>query len=427
MAGLDTRGFVDGAVRGFGLVDAYYDKEEDRARRDAMDAKEDERYERTAARQDEAFQLQKTNADRNYGLNVKQFDLSEKNADRNYGLNAAQFENTKANQAWQRGRAANQDAIAAQERQRKRDLEEIQAGWNDILNGVEPTEKTLKLFDKYPSYNPTRYLDPTVSNSIDTLTAAGSQAQSDDDLLSIINSPNVIESFNNVYQDQINKGDGKNKRASMVVPVVGDNGEKAVGIDLSVEGEDGKTYNAPITTNRTSKTDDTVKAIPLKDVINQVSEMSQLNQIVKNLPQEQKARLLQIAQSKGLAPKQPVSDYQLVTSPEYEFGQKTGESPSGRFDKKTGEYTPFSRQESTAAPSNEDTAVILDQADRYASDQVSKQAGLLTSDGRDFAQFGGDRNKAYQFYRNQYLKDAGVIQPQSASLVETLEARFGKR
>lgn len=440
MAGLDTRGFADGAIRGFGLVDAYYDKEEDRARRDAMDTKEDERYERTASRQDKAFELQKTNADRNYGLNVRQADYSEKNAernyglnvrkadyleknaDRNYGLNVAQLENTKANQAWQRGRTERQDSIAAEDRQRTIDFQDIQQGWQNLVLGVESTEKEKALYQKYPNYNPERFLDPQVSSSIDYIVQAASQVTNDDELFQLINTPDFKSAFGAAHKDQLNKGDGDEKTPAMFVPMVGEDGRKGFGIDLSIKGKDGK-YNAPLTNNRSADPNDTVKFIPLDQAIAQIREMSQLNEMAKKAK-----RIKEVGVQKGLIGKPEKGSFDEIKLTTYdEFGNKNGEEIAGILDQERGVIKPYNNQPSSSSASTEDATAILNQADQYASEQVSKQAGLLTSDGRDFAQFGGDRNKAYQFYRNQYLKDAGVIQPQSASLAETLEAKFGKR
>ena len=48
MAGLDTRGFVDGAMQGFGLMDTYYNRQA-----------QNERADKQLGLQEEAFDMQK--------------------------------------------------------------------------------------------------------------------------------------------------------------------------------------------------------------------------------------------------------------------------------------------------------------------------------------------------------------------------------
>lgn len=66
---------------------------------------------------------------------------------------------------------------------------------------------------------------------------------------------------------------------------------------------------------------------------------------------------------------------------------------------------------------------MMQQAEAYANDKVDRKAGLLSSDATDFAQFGGDREKARKFYIDEYLVTAGAKQ----SPMSVLEKQFGKR
>ena len=61
------------------------------------------------------------------------------------------------------------------------------------------------------------------------------------------------------------------------------------------------------------------------------------------------------------------------------------------------------------------TPEIMDKAKAYADQRVKESAGLLSSDKTDFAQFEGDRQKAWDHYYQQYLDNIlGKKTPESS-------------
>ena len=82
--------------------------------------------------------------------------------------------------------------------------------------------------------------------------------------------------------------------------------------------------------------------------------------------------------------------------------------------------------ERTPAPENQET--LMQQAAEYADKQISDRAGWTSTDKTDFAQFGGDRAKAREYYMRQYIQMAnGEHQTPAANPLDVLEEQFGKR
>ncbi len=301
MAGLDTRGLIDGAMRGFEFVDRYYDKEEDRARRDKMDAKEEERY-----------QKRLENDARDHGLRLRQVESSEKNADRSYELNKTHADrsyglslgaqkNAENHRAWQRGRQAEQDKLDAEERQRQKDMEFMRQANIDVANGIEPTKEQKALFGKYPMYNPLRYADPSLRQALDYVEREGANIASDDDLISFANNPNTLKAASVALREQLDKpNDGLKREISQIIPVE-HNGKRYLSIGMTVTGKDGKPYNAPVTNKRSSDPDDTVKLIPVEQFIGSFQDMVAMKNVTGMMSPESLKKLEAANVQRGLS------------------------------------------------------------------------------------------------------------------------------
>ncbi|WP_136678606.1 hypothetical protein [Neptunomonas sp. XY-337] len=62
-------------------------------------------------------------------------------------------------------------------------------------------------------------------------------------------------------------------------------------------------------------------------------------------------------------------------------------------------------------------------AHQYAEEKINQQAGWLSTDKSDFGQFGGDRDKAREFYENEYFQKAGLKQ----NALQALQSKFGAK
>ena len=84
MPKLDTRGFMDGAMQGFEMMDRYYDRKDDNKRRDQL----------LSLKQAQAQREQQAH-DFNYGGNGKKGYLQKK-ADQDFSLNEARIDNQRS-------------------------------------------------------------------------------------------------------------------------------------------------------------------------------------------------------------------------------------------------------------------------------------------------------------------------------------------
>ncbi|WP_288365651.1 hypothetical protein [uncultured Marinobacter sp.] len=218
---LETRGLMDGAMQGFGLMDRYYQRQE-----------QDERAERGLQMREESFQMQK-----------------------------------------------DQYADQQEEAERKRDLENIQFTLGKISQGMGASEEELQTLQKYPKF--WKALEPETDRSIEI-----AQAVIDPDDPMDVNSPEALAAINQMFEPEINKGEGGQKRIVGVYP--GPDGE-TVTFDLEVVGEDGKPYNAPMTSGRAPGGDeDEVMQVPMDKIIEQVQGMRLLRNTMRT-PQAQEA------------------------------------------------------------------------------------------------------------------------------------------
>lgn len=90
----------------------------------------------------------------------------------------------------------------------------------------------------------------------------------------------------------------------------------------------------------------------------------------------------------------------------------------GKFNSATSEHEMFNGGGGAAVNSDE----ALFKAEEYADKVISEKSGLLSTDATDFAQFGGSRERARQYYIQEYLG-----QKSSANPVDVLKSRFGER
>lgn len=66
-------------------------------------------------------------------------------------------------------------------------------------------------------------------------------------------------------------------------------------------------------------------------------------------------------------------------------------------------------------------------ANDYAAQRVKEIAGYLSTDATDFAKWGGDRNAAFEFFRQQYLNEQTQSQGANSDPLKALQSKFGTR
>lgn len=229
MADLDTRGLADGFTQGFRLMNGYQQQQ-----------RENERIDRRLDMQEQRF-----------GLQMEEARLDQK------------------------------------QRQRQRDMEELQFTFGKIANGMGVDESEVDLLKKYPKY--WTALDPDTDFSINKAMKVIDPNMPDD-----LNDPEALASLNQMFGPEINKGGGGQKRIIGAFPAPDGQG---MNFELEVVGEDGKTYTAPMTEGRGTEADgdEWVRSVDLGKAIDQVQGMRMMRLAFQTPEAQQNAtRMLNI-------------------------------------------------------------------------------------------------------------------------------------
>lgn len=171
--------------------------------------------------------------------------------------------------------------------QRTQDAEDLKFTFGKIASGMEVDESEIDLLKKYPKY--WAALDPDTDFSI-------SKAMNviDPDMPDDLNDPEALASLNQMFGAEINKGGGGQKRIIGAVPSPDGQG---LSFELEVIGEDGKSYNAPMTGGRGTEAegDDWVKSVDLGEAIDQVQGMRMMRMAFQTPEAQQNAsRMLSV-------------------------------------------------------------------------------------------------------------------------------------
>ena len=279
---LDTRGAVDGFIKGFTFVDSYMDKEEDRKRRDVMDAENREYRESQLNRQAEQDALQRER----FEINREWREQRAEQADKQW--------------AQSNRRAEQQNARQQAEFERKQSELMAQDIMATVRAGGELTEDQQAFIKKKPALNPWRFLDDEMQSAIKYFERAAGSAEfdSDDDFIRFANTPQTLGAFNKLFKHQIQKGGGgSDKKIAGIMPGPE---EGTLVFELEVTGEDGQVRREPMTVNRgTSGEDDEVKVVSIEDVTQQIAGMSIFNKELRNLPKEARDKYINYGVQRG--------------------------------------------------------------------------------------------------------------------------------
>ncbi|MDT8895625.1 hypothetical protein RSO41_13285 [Halomonas sp. I1] len=175
--------------------------------------------------------------------------------------------------------------------QREQDMEKIKFAMNKGMQGLGLADEEIELFRKYPRFE--KALMPATDQSIAKAERVVDPNQPDD-----LNDPDGLAAMNQLFGDQINKGDGGRKRIVGSYP--SPDGESLM-FDLEVEGPDGQTYTAPMTEGRSAdSSDDTVKPVDVGEAARQVQGMKKLRSIFQSPEgRERAAKMLRAIRGDG--------------------------------------------------------------------------------------------------------------------------------
>lgn len=279
---LDTRGAVDGFIKGFTFVDGYMDKEEDRKRRDVMDAENREYRESQLNRQAEQDALQRERFEANR-------EWREQRAE-------------QADKQWAQSnrRAEQQNARQQAEFERKQKELMAQDIFATVKAGGDLTDEQEAFIKKNPVFDPWRFLDDEMQSAIKYFERAAESAEfdSDDDFIRFANTPQTLGAFNKLFKHQIQKGGGgSDKKISGIMPGPE---EGTLVFELEVTGEDGQVRREPMTVKRgQAGEDDEVKVVSIEDVTQQIAGMSIFNRQLRDLPKDARNKFISYGVQRG--------------------------------------------------------------------------------------------------------------------------------
>ena len=309
MATLDTRGFMDGALRGFEVMDNYYNHQHSLRQADERLAMEKENHKQSQKQSEQSLRLADERAAReqvkfeaDYGTKgedgkytggrlanqaeqkKKEFDLEKKKTNAALALSQAQTDEAKA-------RVARQKRLDKREEDKRFKTQNkpfIDSAWDKLGRGETLTEKETEVLNdpriKGTSFDPYSY-SPDKANKIKTAhiqlgeVIDGKRDKNDSDFL---------DNMSVVWENELKKSVGQtatngkviagNKlaRVDFIADIDPNMDGEQPGIVLGVVStyEDGSQSErpVPITQNRTTEQSDNVKVIPLKDAMNSVQE-----------------------------------------------------------------------------------------------------------------------------------------------------------
>lgn len=283
---LDTRGFMDGALRGFETGQRYYQQQRDNERRDTLDERNELRYQDQQARLDERDER----ADQRYQDERDYRTERDKVADDRYKTESARQQKLTDVQIAQANSAKSLNDYKLSQEKKTAYLSEslpiIQGAAQRFIETGEVDPVFDNEYVKGSAYDPRRYTPRIVQAAFDVEQAMpqvlnGSLSYKD---------PSFVKSVGTLLERNVKQGIGDtDPQTGKVIKdkqylrhdFVGDidpnreGDQPGVVVGLKVTYEDGTTRNAAVTEGRGAGTDQTVKVIPLEqfmqDVTGQIS------------------------------------------------------------------------------------------------------------------------------------------------------------
>ncbi|KJR21509.1 hypothetical protein [Vibrio sp. S234-5] len=298
---LDTRGFVDGALRGFETGNRYYEQKQVMSLRDAEEQRRQQAFEQQAKLSD--LNLQKANLDvergeletdfmfgtkgedgaRSGGYKQTKAAQEKENHDQNKTLNDLRITNEKEkNDALKRQAEEQKRAIFIQNNQDKIDL-----AWEASASGNEDESFYDHPMIKGTSYDIRHMSSPDIQ---DAAAVIERKMQTGAGIRDFLNDNEVISAMATLYQRNADKAVGTRSADGRIIErakvgginlaqdinpdIPGD--QPGVVLSLDVDYGDGQWVRVPVTENRTGLPDDAVRIIPvdyaMKDLIGQIKQ-----------------------------------------------------------------------------------------------------------------------------------------------------------
>ncbi len=266
--------FVDGALKGFEMMERHQARKDNKARLADMDKRNDQRYQDSLERQAQLDEERKDNREQDVAYRKSQ---AKATADyRNSTLEANQQQ-----RQWQQN-------YQTQQGQWQKDQPAIPLAWQSFRETGQVPEDLNDVLSRNKGMDPRTYLKPEyreavkgLSTKLDTVIKSGNMAEA--------NSSDTIKLFDSVFGDKIKASVGqydeteKSKIASVdfagFVPAERKDG--SVALALQVTYENGAKEIKPMTKGRTSEGDDPVMTYTPKELVGTIKARAMMADMIE--------------------------------------------------------------------------------------------------------------------------------------------------
>ena len=266
--------FVDGALKGFEMMERYQARKDNKARLADMDKRNEQRYQDGLDRQAKLDEERKANREQDVAYRKSQ---AKATADyRNSTLEANQQQ-----RQWQQNYQTQQDIW-------EKDQPAIPLAWQSFRETGQIPEDLNDVLSRNKGMDPRTYMKPEyreavkgLSTKLDTVIKSGNMAQA--------NSPETIKLFDGVFGDKIKASIGqydeavKSKIANVefagFVPAEREDG--SVALALQVTYENGSKKVKPMTKGRTSEGDDPVMTYTPKELVGTIKARAMMADMIE--------------------------------------------------------------------------------------------------------------------------------------------------